>query len=220
MHDFDPNNEQDVEEMKSQWWVVRCKLVSAEDPVTDVSTLHYYRDDGRKEVQRLLLGTTVATPTYTSDDPDPENMPQHPRTPPAPPSPTSRFLPTTSPDRKQIPQIYAPTIPGAFFIFADLSVRRAGDYRLQFSLIKMDTDCLRTGAVVHPLDTAVTTRFRVVNAKDFDQIQPSTNLVKGLLQRGAGFPLKLKKGQREGQRRRRQQQSGDESDEDSYYNEN
>lgn len=44
--------------------------------------------------------------------------------------------------------------------------------------------------------------FRVVNAKDFDQVHPSTRLVRGLLERGAPFPLKLKKGIREGQRRR------------------
>lgn len=44
--------------------------------------------------------------------------------------------------------------------------------------------------------------FKVVNAKDFDQVHPSTRLVRGLLERGAPFPLKLKKGIREGQRRR------------------
>lgn len=44
--------------------------------------------------------------------------------------------------------------------------------------------------------------FRVVNAKDFDQVHESTTLVKGLLERGAPFPLKLKKGIREGQKRR------------------
>lgn len=44
--------------------------------------------------------------------------------------------------------------------------------------------------------------FKVVNAKDFDQVHQSTDLVKGLLERGAPFPLKLKKGIREGQKRR------------------
>ncbi|KAK5030284.1 hypothetical protein LTR13_008303 [Exophiala sideris] len=219
MDDFDPTDEEDVAEIKSPWWVVHCRLVGAESPELDVSTLHYFRDDGRKELQRLLLGTTVANPTPTQDDPDPETMPQHPKTPPAPPSPTSRFIPNPSSNRREAPQIYGPQIPGCFFIFADLSIRRAGDYRLQFNLMKMDPALLTPGSLVHCIDTATSAPFRVVNAKDFDQIQPSTNLVKGLLERGAGFPLKLKKGQREGQRRRRQH-SGDESDEDSYYDEN
>lgn len=52
--------------------------------------------------------------------------------------------------------------------------------------------------------------FRVVNAKDFDQVHPSTHLVKGLLERGAPFPLKLKKGIREGQKRR-MMETGEES---------
>ena len=219
MDDFDPTNEEDVAEIRSQWWVVHCRLVGAESPDLDVSTLHYFRDDGRKELQRLLLGTTVANPTPTQDDPDPETMPQHPRTPPAPPSPTSRFIPNLSSKRQEAPQTYGPQIPGCFFIFADLSIRRAGDYRLQFNLMKMDPALLRPGSLVHSMDSVTSATFRVVNAKDFDQIQPSTNLVKGLRERGAGFPLKLKKGQREGQRRRRQH-SGDESDEDSYYDEN
>ena len=52
------------------------------------------------------------------------------------------------------------------------------------------------------IDTIASDTFRVVNAKDFDQVHPSTRLVRGLLERGAPFPLKLKKGIREGQRRR------------------
>ncbi|KIW15614.1 hypothetical protein PV08_05662 [Exophiala spinifera] len=210
MQDFDPDNPADVEEITSQWWVVYCNLVAAETPSQDLTTMHFFRDDGRKEVQRLLLGTMVASPTVTMDDPDPETMPQHPRAPSAPPSPTiDRFIPRSSASstRKERPPHQ---IPGSFFIFPDLSVRRAGDYRLQFTLMKMEAGILnQKGSKVPAVDITFSEPFRVVNAKDFDQVQPSTNLVKGLLQRGAGFPLKLKKGNREGQRRRRHNSGGD-----------
>jgi hypothetical protein len=106
-------------------------------------------------------------------------------------------------------------MPGTFFIFADVSVRKAGEYRLQFTLMKMDSVHLSQGSIVPSVHTITSDVFRVVNAKDFDQVQPSTDLVRGLLDRGAGFPLKLKKGQREGQRRRRPL-SGEDSDEESY----
>ncbi|EXJ70513.1 uncharacterized protein A1O5_06582 [Cladophialophora psammophila CBS 110553] len=215
MDDFDPDNEDDVAEIKCPFWVVFCRLVGAVAVNSDVSTQSYFTEEGQKEVQRLLLGTTVASPTHTADDPDPPTMPTHPVTRDAvspPHSPTSRFLPTTA--RGRLPR--APhNIPGAFFIFADLSLRRAGEYRLQFTLMKMEPPLLRVGATV-PAHHVVTSQvFRAVNAKDFDQVQPSTNLVKGLLDRGAGFPLKLKKGIREGQRRRRAAWDDYSDDEDS-----
>ncbi|KIX96948.1 uncharacterized protein Z520_07062 [Fonsecaea multimorphosa CBS 102226] len=216
MDDFDPDNEADVAELKCPFWVVHCRLVGAVAVNSDVSTQSYYTDDGQKEVQRLLLGTTVASPTHTSDDPDPPTMPTHPRTRDpvsAPPSPTSRFLPSAAHGGRlpRAPQ----NIPGSFFIFADLSVRRAGEYRLQFTLMKMEPPLLKVGATV-PAHHVVTSQvFRAVNAKDFDQVQASTNLVKGLLDRGAGFPLKLKKGIREGQRRRRLNWDDYSDDEDS-----
>ncbi|KIW35391.1 uncharacterized protein PV07_02089 [Cladophialophora immunda] len=222
MDDFDPDNEVDVAELRSPFWVVHCRLVGAVAVNSDVSTQSYYTDEGQKEVQRLLLGTSVASPTHTADDPDPPTMPTHPVTrrgasPPS--SPTSRFLPS-QPRRRLLPR--APqNIPGAFFIFADLSLRRAGEYRLQFTLMKMEPPLLKVGATV-PAHHVVTSQvFRAVNAKDFDQVQPSTNLVRGLIDRGAGFPLKLKKGIREGQRRRKQwDEYSDEEDSGDYDNEN
>ena len=63
--------------------------------------------------------------------------------------------------------------------------------------------------IIHSVASQI---FKVVNAKDFDQVQPSTKLVRGLIERGAGFPLKLKKGTREGQRgtgRERGSEGGD-----------
>lgn len=217
MDDFDPDSEADVTELQSQWWVVFCSLVSAQSPETNVTTVAHVTDDGRTELHRLLLGTHVANPTPTADDPDPPTMPLHPVTKPEPlpepPSPTSRFLPASSHSTDRPPR-EPHQIPGSFFIFADLSVRKAGEYRLRFDLMKIEEGDLKVGSYVPCTNKVISEVFKVVNAKDFDQVQPSTNLVRGLLERGAGFPLKLKKGTREGQRRRRRQSEQD-SDDDS-----
>lgn len=179
-----------------------------------MTTIASHSDRGK--VTRLLLGTTVSSPFFCSDDPDAENAPRHPTTiVEAPPSPTaeilkipnrSRHAPNRGPDAHK-------TFPAAFFIFPDLSIRKAGQYRLEFRLMKMTPDVLIPGRIVPTISVAVSDMFNVVNAKDFDQVQPSTDLVKGLLDRGAGFPLKLKKGLREGQRKKDRSADG-ESDDD------
>lgn len=223
MDDFDPDNPDDVAEIKSPFWVVHCRLVAARSPGTDMSTMTHQNESGEQELQRLLLGTSVASPTQTSDDPDPETMPQHPITKPrvtAPASPTTRFLPLASRPANRAPR-EPHQVPGAFFIFADVSVRRAGEYRLQFTLMKMAPETLSVGSTVPSIDVVTSQMFRAVNAKDFDQVKPSTNLVRGLIERGAGFPLKLKKGTRESQRRRMphsgEDSDNDSGDEDGYY---
>jgi hypothetical protein len=194
--DFDPDSPTDLSELKSNHYVVHCKLISADSPGRDVTTQTTVSEDGSRETSRLLLGTNVASPFFCADDPDISKMPQHPRTADTisegPPSPSARFFPPPA----------APTspasLPGAFFIFADLSVRRAGSYRLEFTLMKID----HTAMNLPMIHICVSHVFKVVNAKDFDQVHQSTDLVKGLLERGAPFPLKLKKGIREGQKRR------------------
>jgi hypothetical protein len=61
----------------------------------------------------------------------------------------------------------------------------------------MDQDSLgKPGNNVPILSIVASQVFKVVNAKDFDQVKASTSLVRGLVERGAGFPLKLKKGTR------------------------
>jgi hypothetical protein len=178
-----------------------------------MSTLAGAPEDGQgRELQRLLLGTSVASPFATKDDPDPPSMPIHPTSdhtesidslPQGPPSPSSRFFSRTSqPSRRPTvlgppPPLPASQQPCTFFIFPDISIRRAGDYRLEFSLMFMDQDSLgRPGNNVPILSIVASQVFKVVNAKDFDQVKASTSLVRGLVERGAGFPLKLKKGTR------------------------
>lgn len=204
--DFDPHQAKDIALLKAHDWVVHAKLISAEAPHEDMTTVASHPERGHStKVTRLLLGTTVSSPFFCADDPDSENAPQHPMTKIAPPpSPTADILKIPNRNRSasnQRPDAYK-TFPGAFFIFPDLSVRKAGQYRLEFRLMKMTPDVLIPGHIVPTVSIAVSDVFNVVNAKDFDQVQPSTDLVKGLLDRGAGFPLKLKKGLREGQRKK------------------
>lgn len=166
-----------------------------------MSTISQFNEDGYVEVRRLLLGTSVASPIITNDDPDPATFQPHPISV-TPPSPTSRFIPTSSTrsqEQKKEPYQY----PGAFFIFADISIRKAGDYRLQFTLMKMDTVPIVPGSTIAAIDIINSNVFTVANAKAFDTVRASSNLVKGLLNRGAGFPLKLKKGLRENQKKRK-----------------
>lgn len=162
-------------------------------------------EDGRSLVQRLLLGNYVSGPTFCEDDPDPDTAPEPLQS--APLSPSARLMMRTSlipPSlgTKARTDKSRSSLPAVFFIFADLSVRKAGEYRLEFKLMKMEPQFLFQGSTVPTLHSVTSDVFKVVNAKDFDQVQPSTNLVRGLLDRGAGFPLKLKKGPREGQARR------------------
>jgi hypothetical protein len=76
--DSDPESQDDVAEIESSFWVVQCSLVRVQSPGEDISAISYSREDGRREVKRLLLGTTVTSPTIPSDDPGPAAMPHHP----------------------------------------------------------------------------------------------------------------------------------------------
>ncbi len=216
IEDFDPGSARDMEDLKTPHFVVHCRLVSASSPRQDMSVLNVTSEDTQSGVQRLLLGTNVSNPFFCGDDPDLDTAPDPIYSTPSSPSarlmmrPAAMAPPT---EKKARTSASRKMIPGSFFIFADLSVRKAGEYRLEFKLMKMDPTYLVTGMRVPVLHSVVSEVFRVVNAKDFDQVQPSTKLVRGLLDRGAGFPLKLKKGPREGQRTRPRPGSEGDADE-------
>jgi Velvet factor len=192
---FNPGSPTDLEDLRSAHWVVHCRLVSSSSPRQEMGMLAHTSEDGQSSVQRLLLGNYVSGPTFCGDDPDPDSAPEPLRS--APSSPSARLM--MARPRNGQPQM---SLPATFFIFADLSVRKAGEYRLEFKLMKMEPQLLFQGSTVPTLHSVTSDIFKVVNAKDFDQVQPSTKLVRGLLDRGAGFPLKLKKGPREGQTKR------------------
>jgi hypothetical protein len=220
--DFDAESAEDMEDLRSAHWVVHCRLVSPSSPRQEMSMLTPGSEDGQSSgpPQRLLLGNYVSGPTVCEDDPDPDTAPEPLQT--APSSPSARLMmmrpSSMAPPRGTgaRPGQRQTSLPATFFIFADLSVRKAGEYRLEFKLMKMEPQFLSTGSTVPTLHSVTSDIFKVVNAKDFDQVQPSTKLVRGLLDRGAGFPLKLKKGPREGQARRSRsgQEAGADDDDD------
>ena len=180
-------------DLRSSFWVVYCRLVSAASPRQDMSVLNTSpSEDGQSTTQRQLLGTSVSNAFFCADDPDPTTAPES--APRRPASPSARLM-------MHPKQTYRPSTACTFFIFADISVRRAGEYRLEFTLMRVDAAHLVEDAKMPGLDHVTSDPFRVVNAKDFDQVQPSTPLVRGLIERGAGWPLKLKKGPRDSRAR-------------------
>jgi Velvet factor len=179
--DFNPNSSQDMEDMRDQFLVVHCLLCSASSPKRDVSVITYEDDStGARKVEKQIIGSLSASPFFCDEDPDPNTAPQHPS--------SQLYQPLQTPS----PTAPRRTLPATFFCFPDLSIRRAGVYRLEFQLLKVRMD-RKPFAVLH---SVLSEPFNVVNAKDFDHVKPSTPLVRGLIAKGAGFPLKLKQGTR------------------------
>ena len=198
--DFDPNSPHDVDELRDSSFTVNCLLRAASVPHQDLSVVRRTDEStGVIKAEKQINGGTVASPFFCDEDPDPDTGPL--------PSFASTFsgtaavagsspyphlvnghhlsmaLPSSSPRK-------APA--AAFFLFPDLSVRRAGVYRLEFQLFKINMDQQK----IPLLHSVLSDPFNIVNAKDFDYVQPSTPLVKGLKRLGAPFPLKLKQGTR------------------------
>jgi Velvet factor len=180
--DFNPNSLDDMDDMRDRTFTVKCLLCSTGSPKRDVSVLMIQDEsNGAMRAEKQINGNLDASPFFCDEDPDPATAPQHPSA-----------------------QLYYPTqasspggaarrpLPATFFCFPDLSIRRAGTYRLEFQLMRVRMD----GQPFQVLHSVTSDRFNVVNAKDFDHVRPSTALVRGLIARGAGFPLKLKQGSR------------------------
>lgn len=207
INDFDP--EVDSHYLEAHDWVVFASLVSVDEPYHDITQQSQPNEmEEDRSVMRQLLGNNAVSGFPCQSDPHPETAPSHPVTRnTGPSSPTSRFISRSS-HRSNVSSLRGP--PGLFFIFPDMSVRKAGQYRMCFKLMKMNMEPGQTS--LPTISTIISDVFNVVNAKDFDQVQPSTQLVRGLVERGAGYPLKLKKGFREGQKRRAEHDSDNAED--------
>ena len=174
-----------MSDLRYPFWVVHTRLLTATNPPREVN-IDLNPEEGDQGPQRQILGELVRNAFFCATDPDPAT---------AAPYPASIGLDIEAPASSgRHPD---PPLPSAFFIFADISIRRAGRYRLGFQLMKIVAEALFKGATIPVLASVISEVFVVVNAKDFDQVQPSTPLVRGLIAQGAGFPLKLKKGHRE-----------------------
>lgn len=179
--DFDPSSPEDMEDIMDQSFVVHCTLCSASPPKRDISVIMCQDDrNGAMKAEKQILGSLSTSAFFCDEDPDPDTAPQHPS--------SQLFHPLQTPS----PAASTRILPATFFCFSDLSVRRAGIYRLEFQLMRMRLD-RQPLPILH---SVLSDPFNVVNAKDFDHVQPSTLLVRGLLAKGAGFPLKLKQGSR------------------------
>lgn len=180
--DFDSQSAKDMHDLKDQRFSVHCFLVSSTDPVEVLSTIHC-RDagDGTTKTEKVLVGNTAASLTFCEQDPDPNTLPRIPSSQIYCPTGT----PAVDPQSGIIP-------PAAVFCFPDLSIRSTGTYRLKFQLVRLIKDDESAPASCSVLSHP----FKVSGAKEFDHVQASTPLVRGLIAQGAGFPLKLKKGSR------------------------
>ena len=83
-------------------------------------------------------------------------------------------------------------ISGMFFVFSDLSCRKAGTFRLRFKLLRVDPTHLLPGAVHAIVGNIVSDVFTVYPAKDFPGMRASSSLLMAL--RTGGLSVGIKKG--------------------------
>lgn len=190
--DFDSNSQEDRDLLQDPRFTVGCLLFPVSTPPWSESAETGPRDRdwdrGRnRERERetdgiartdddlstpLLSGKAFMSPFYVDADPDPNSAPSHP---------SSLNLPSH-------PQCYHRAAshlhqPATFFIFADLSIRSAGLYRLQFRLMNWGS-VEDTGQSMPILAEAWSDPFRVYPAKDFPGMRDSSLLAEGLKELG------------------------------------
>lgn len=102
---------------------------------------------------------------------------------------------------------------GSFFTFADLSCRETGNYRLRFTLVRVDPSNTGAGATAPVLASLLSDVFRVYTPKDFPGMRRSTPLTQALKIQGVAIPAK--KG-RSGPFSRLGQNSGSQSRQDDW----
>ncbi|KAJ6188854.1 hypothetical protein N7519_003762 [Penicillium mononematosum] len=124
----------------------------------------------------LLSGKAFMSPFYVDADPDPNSAPAHP-------SSISDSHLSNPPDHVYNHAASRLHQPATFFIFADLSIRSAGLYRLQFRLMNWGS-VEDTGQSMPILAEAWSDPFRVYPAKDFPGMRDSSILAEGLKELG------------------------------------
>lgn len=97
---------------------------------------------------------------------------------------------------------------GAFFVFADLSVRSSGKYRLLFRLLKVDPSDIGRRNKNFILASVESDPFEVFTAKEFPGMRASSALLRAL--RSQGLNVGVKKGS---ETSRRKDAEGDEDEE-------
>jgi hypothetical protein len=178
--DFDSNSQEDRDLLQDPRFTVGCLLfpVSSSSPrsETETTTRDREKEKEKNDIARtddplstpLLSGKAFMSPFYVEADPDPNSAPTHP----------SSTLPL--PHNNNASRLHQ---PATFFIFADLSIRSAGMYRLQFRLMNWGS-VEDTGQSMPILAEAWSDAFRVYPAKDFPGMRDSSILAEGLKELG------------------------------------
>ncbi|OGE47312.1 hypothetical protein PENARI_c050G03202 [Penicillium arizonense] len=196
LKDFDSNSQEDSDILQDPRFTVGCLLfpVSPQSPWSeltgsDIRDLDRDREKDREKdrdtdgVARtddpfstlLLSGKAFMSPFYVEADPDPNSAPPHPS------SINDPRLSSPS-DAHNHPSVRLHQ-PATFFIFADLSIRSAGLYRLQFRLMNWGS-VEDTSQSMPILAEAWSDPFRVYPAKDFPGMRHSSILAEGLKELG------------------------------------
>ncbi|KAL9616233.1 MAG: hypothetical protein Q9160_008876 [Pyrenula sp. 1 TL-2023] len=184
--DFDTFSAEDVADLKDHSFQVYCALRPVHQPRKGEEHNDSWKAE-MSETQKYLIGEKMGIAWFSPVDPDPEQAPRHP---------SSRIWSSETSVRRQ-----SAPMPAIFFVFHDLSVRRAGRYRLEFTLIEMDAAAILDPGGTIPVHAHIMSDvFECYNAKDFPSIKPSTRLVRGLREQGCSkIPLKKGAGDRRGQ---------------------
>ncbi|EPS27505.1 Sexual development regulator velC [Penicillium oxalicum] len=193
LSDFDSAAQEDLEILQDPRFTVGCLLF----PVSDSSSSFTSAENGgvqssehdRDELLNpdespstpLLSGKAFMSPFYVDADPDPISAPNHPS------SLSDLNLKHDALNPHGRPQHLRNASklnqPATFFIFADLSIRSAGLYRLQFRLMNWGS-VEDTGQSMPILAEVWSDPFRVYAAKDFPGMRDSSLLVEGLKELG------------------------------------
>lgn len=187
--DFDSESQDDRDILQDPRFTVGCLLFpvsGSSAPPNPQDEQEPERDSEREKdgVARadddlstpLLSGKAFMSPFYVDADPDPNSAPTHPSSE-YPQSPSLTLGPSNLRNASKLHQ------PATFFIFADLSIRSAGTYRLQFRLMNWGS-VEDTGQSMPILAEAWSDPFRVYPAKDFPGMQDSSILAEGLKELG------------------------------------
>lgn len=186
--DFDPNSQEDRKILEDPQFALGCLLFSVSDspprlPTTDGEKIPEGGDDGVAHTNQafcspLLYGKTFMSPFFVNADPEPNSAPTHPTSNNGYQVSSSDLLqPENSDSASKLHQ------PATFFIFADLSIRSAGFYRLQFRLMDWGS-AETTGQSMPILAESWSDIFRVYPAKDFPGMRDSSILANGLKEMG------------------------------------
>ncbi|CRG83158.1 hypothetical protein PISL3812_00506 [Talaromyces islandicus] len=135
---------------------------------------------------QVLSGRTYVSPFHTPIEPDPETAPRHPSSHPGRTSCVTSLAEISK-------------IPATFFVFADLSVRTAGIYRLKFRLMDWGM-AFETGKAQPILAETLSEPFRVFSSKDFPGMKESSALTWKLKKMGM-LELKPRSGKGKGKRK-------------------